>query len=483
VVRVARIVLFASAVGPAASFVRNVILARLLGIDDFAVSVIILAIAAMSDILSDMGWEKYLVSHRSGDDQATLQVVHFAKLWTGLIVCAAIAALSPFVATWIDRPDTWPAFAMIGVVTLLRALYRADYKLCQRNLDFSKEGRVEGLRGLADLAGAALFAFLLQSYWATVLGLICGALAGATASHAIRTFRYQPRWTPEVGRPLLGFGLPLLANNVLIFLIGQGDRLAVGFGSPAVLVAAYGASLTLLAGPQAVINRMLSSTALPFLSAAGDDRLFDRRYALVGRAAVLASAGITFPVIAFGPWLVALIFGPSFVGPAGLIELLAIAQGIQLLRSWPVGALVAKHKTTLIPVANVFRLVGVALAALSVAWDQPLWMVPASLIVGEVLGLGCMLFVLRRALRRNPGSASAPLLFLGLTWALAALYSPTASFGLKLTIAFLPPIILLGVFIWGARRDPDFALGDLSMRRQQRGRSSLCDAEERSISE
>lgn len=481
--RVARTVFIASAVGPAASFVRNVVLARTLGVEDFAVSIILLSIAAMSDILSDMGWEKYLVSSNKGEDRTTLQVVHFAKLWTGAIICGLIVAISPFVARWIDRPEAWPAFAAIGAVTLLRASYSVDYKLSQRDMDFSKEGRVESFRGMADLAAATLFALLLQTYWATVLGLVVGALIGALSSHAMRTFSYRPAWTSHAGRPLLRFGIPLLANNVLVFLVGQGDRLAVGFGSPASLVAAYGASLALLAGPQAVLSRMLGSTALPLLAGAGDDREFNRRYALIGRATILAAAAFSFPVIAFGPWIVALIFGPSFIGPSRLIELLAIAQGLQLLRSWPVAALVSTRKTAAIPFANFFRLSGVALAAASVTFGTALWMVPASLIIGEVLGLAFMMNILHRAIGRAPYRATRPLLLLAAFWSLGTLLSPSAQWAGKGALAFGPLAVLLFAFLWTGRKSGGPGLADILPIRLYKGRADRKAEQQGNISE
>src|SRR5690606_27894249 len=101
---IARTAALSSAAGPATGFLRNVLIARLIGVDDFAVSVVIAALAAAADILGDLGWEKYLVTHHDNDDDS-LNAVHFAKLVTGGATALLLVLASPLIAHLTGRPD------------------------------------------------------------------------------------------------------------------------------------------------------------------------------------------------------------------------------------------------------------------------------------------------------------------------------------------------------------------------------------------
>lgn len=83
-------------------FARNIVLARVLGPGDFGLAVIILTVAAAIDVLSDLGWDRFLIRAQDSEHpRAHAQaVVHLLRLMLGLAMAAVIAlAAFPLAAT------------------------------------------------------------------------------------------------------------------------------------------------------------------------------------------------------------------------------------------------------------------------------------------------------------------------------------------------------------------------------------------------
>src|SRR3546814_21085903 len=86
------------------SFARNVAIARLIGPAEFGVAVILGTIASAIDILSDMGWDKFLIQNAEGHRPEALSVVHLLKLASGIAFAAMLVLLAPVLADALEKP-------------------------------------------------------------------------------------------------------------------------------------------------------------------------------------------------------------------------------------------------------------------------------------------------------------------------------------------------------------------------------------------
>lgn len=377
-----------SAMSVATPFARNIIIARLAGPADFGVAVMIATIAAAADLLSDLGWDKYLIRSSDTDHLKLQSVIHYLRVRTGLMVSAIILVAAPFLARGLGVPQSWPAFSLIALVTMIRSFYHADYRHRQKNMDFKGETIVEASRNVADLATAITVAIVFRSYWAMTSALLVGAVVGCVASHLLAGHKYKQTWEPVVGRDALKFGTPLFVNNIIVYAASQGDRLLVGFSFSPSILAIYAASLSLISGPQVIISKILVSYSLPVLARnSGDPVGYARAHRRLGAIAVIATAVISFPLIVFGSTLVLKIFGTAFAPDPSLVAALVIPQSINVIRTWSVCGLMANSKTRIIPLVNMTRLVGLVLAVLFVLRSSSITTVAYCLAVGELAGL------------------------------------------------------------------------------------------------
>ncbi len=408
-----------SSINVAFFFARNIMLARVLGPADFGIAIAILTISSAIDVVSDMGWDKFLIQwDQKGHTIAEAQgVVHLLRLGVGLLMSVGIVLLSTPLAHLLDVPHAAGAIAALAAPVMLRSAMHIDYKYGQRDLKFGGEALVESSRSIVDLAVAVSAAVLLHSYWAMTLAITGGAFASFVMSHILARQRAWPLWRAGLGMAILAFGAPLVVNNVLVYIAGQGDRLLVGIQFGVQDLAIYGAALTLIAGPQAVVIRGLMMVALPILvKARSNIGAFQAIFAQLGATAVGLCALVSVPIILFGPELVHLAFGEGFPPDPLLSALLAMSQGLNILRTWAIGGLVANAHTKVVPLANIFRISGFATAILAASMGATLEGVAACLLGGELLGVAAALWWHGRLVHTVPVSVFQLMAVLAACW-------------------------------------------------------------------
>ena len=116
------------ALGQVLSFVRNVIVARLLGPDDFGIAATFALTVSLLEMISDLGTDKLIILAADGDNprlQASAQLWQFAREAVGALLILALAW--PLAALFGVPQARW-AFYWLALVPLLRGLLHLDIK-------------------------------------------------------------------------------------------------------------------------------------------------------------------------------------------------------------------------------------------------------------------------------------------------------------------------------------------------------------------
>lgn len=370
------------------SFLRNIAIARIVGVEQFGLAAVIATVAAAIDIMGDLGWDKFMIQRgASDDDERALASIHLLKFCSGAGFSLLILALAWPLAQAVQASALAPALALLSLSSLLRAGLNVDYKLAQRRFDYNGEAIVEAGRFAADLIVGVAVAVIFQSFWAMFWAVFANHATSFALGHLLAKRRYRWGWDPVIGGAALAFGLPLLLNHAIVYVAGQGDRLLVAIGLDTRILAVYAAALTVSAGAQAVVSRTLSSIGIPLLAQARADPVkYRTRFAHLGWAIALVNAMLLVGLALLGADLIALVFGPAFRPPSGLLVALAITQACNSFRLWGMTGLMAHAETRSIPRSNLVRLAGIGLAAVVVQLGGSMVDIAWSLAFGEALG-------------------------------------------------------------------------------------------------
>ena len=269
-----KIALLLASSGGAASvlrFGRNVLIARLIGVEDYGIASTFALLMSLTELLSDFGLGRFLIQDRDGESAAFVAAVQSISIVRGFMLAAVVVALADPIAALLGQPELGWAYRILATVPLLRSLGHFDVARQQRSMRF-------GLMIKTDFAGLVGSFLALGPLWLW-LGDFRVMLALLVFENAFRTIMthvmaerpYRLGWDRVVAARAMRFGWPLLAGGVLTFAVMQGERLIVANQYTATDLGLFSAALTLALAPTLVLLRIVHNMFLPLLARQQDN--------------------------------------------------------------------------------------------------------------------------------------------------------------------------------------------------------------------
>ena len=409
-------VLFASH-GAAAllSFVRNVIVARALGVEEFGVAATFAVIFALVETATDTGLEKLIVRDPEGDStdfQGTMQSFFLLR---GVIAAVAMVLLAGPFARYMGLGEIAWAYQILAIAPLIRGFVHFDIYRQQRAMNF--RGLIAAtLAGPAFAIGVVLVGLLFVTDFQVVLWALIGfQTAFVLASHLYAERAYRLTWNAEVMRRSIRFGLPLLLNGLLFFAIMQGDRMIIGGEISTEVLGWFSVAWLLVSTPAFVMINTVRSVFLPKLSeGVAEHGLREGTVTATIEAGAFAGIATVAGFFVLGPAVLLLVYGAEYAAALAVLQPIAVAFAMRLLSASVTTIALAGDDTPTPLVAGIVRAMFLPVAyyaavsgygALALAWIA---------MAGETTSalVGAARLVRRRGL--NPRPWAPALLLLGL---------------------------------------------------------------------
>ena len=405
--------------------VRNLVIARLIPVEDYGVAATFAIAMSVVEMVSALGMEAQIVQSKRGEDpefQAALQ--GFTAL-RGLISFALLFATAGLMADFLDVPDLAWAYQVMALSPLIRGFGHFDNHRQRRAMRFGPT--------LWTGFGSAVVAMIViwptyliyPDYRVMLVSLLVQAAAATVISHILAERPYRLRLDVATWTGSTRFGWPLLVNGILLFAVMQGEKLVAGrvLGLEALGILAMGLTLTMT--PTLVLARSLQNLFLPRLSAAQDDDMAFQRLAEVAIQAVMAMTLVYLLVmtLAGGP-LSALLLGEKFTALPPLITWLAIQQTLRVFKAGGATVALARGQTANAMVSNALRVAALPIAVWVAIRGGGLSGIIAVAIAGEAAGFIVSLLMvslrlkvsLRRLLLPLAGSLVAIAVMAAISW-------------------------------------------------------------------
>jgi len=210
------------------SFLRNVIIARLISVEDFGIAATFALTVAMIEMCSNIAIDRMLVQAPDGDDENLQATAHGIQIIQGVFGGAVLFAIAAPVATVFDIPEVTWAFQLLALVPVIRGISHLDRARFQRNMSFGPVSLVEVGSQIPATLVAFPAGYFCGDYRAMLWVVLTQFVLYAFISHAVAKRRYRVAFVGPLARRALSFGGPLLLNGFLMFGIFQGDRAIVG---------------------------------------------------------------------------------------------------------------------------------------------------------------------------------------------------------------------------------------------------------------
>ncbi len=443
-------------VSQACSFVRNLVIARIVSPADFGIAATFAMTLSLMEMVSNVASEMLLVQSPEGNEpglQATAQAMKVVRgVGNGLILLALAIPLSHLFGV---PQATW-AFASLAVYPFLLGFSHLDTYRLQREMKFMPWVLMTaGSNALVTVITFPLV-YWLRNYSVMLWVLVLQSLFQTVISHFVAKRRYTWAWDKNYVRSMFHFGWPLLINGLLMYGIFEGDRLIIGSSNRLFPrshftlsdLGVYSVAFALTMAPTMVVANIGTSLFLPLLSQSQKSvQEFRERYALTSQLIAIAAILITLPFMLSGGWLVSLLYGPKYTNAATFIAWLAAMWGLRIFRVAPTVAAIAQGDTQNAMFSNLARslaLVGMLCVA---ALGAGLFWIPICGFVGEMLATAVTIWRLSHRNQLAPSlclRAGVPF-FVGVAAATAAILLGATHNGIPLAI--LASLIIPGIAI------------------------------------
>ena len=369
-----------------ASFLRNLLLARLLTKADYGVAATFGMFISMLEMSSKLAVAQFIVQARDGDDpdfQATAQFVQFlAGFASALLMSLAAWPL----AMGFNLPQQQWAFQLLALVPLFKGLEHLDVRRKTRDLLFLPATAADAIPLVLTLLAVWPLAVWLKDFRAMLWLLLAYRLSACAASHLLAERPYRWRVEQALVVRILRFGWPLVLNSFLMFGVMQGDQFVVGMYYAKGDLAVYANAAALAVAPGEMFLNIMGSLLLPVLARVQEDRpAFHRNYRVAIQASAAFAAAFSTSLVVGAEVLAVMVFGAQYRGAGLILAFLSIATAFRLMRCATVAAAMARADSKNQLIANLLRSTSLIPTFLAAVSGQPLWVLAAVGLLGEGL--------------------------------------------------------------------------------------------------
>ncbi len=292
-------------------FISTMILARLLVPADFGLVAMAMVLMHLLDAISDFSVHVRLIQ-KTQIDREDMDSAWSLQLLLGLAQAAILILLAEPAASFYNESRLVPIIHVLALIILLKGGRNIGVVMFQREMTFNKDFIMMAVQRLAMFVVTMTVAFVYQTYWALLAGMLIGTVAELLLSYVMHPHR--PRWCRSRWGDIIRFSRWLLLNNFLKFMSQRGPELIIGraMGTHALGLFSVGYEISML--PTTELVAPINRVALPAYSKMKESRaLLVKGYldvigmisliALPAGVGIAALSGVIVPVLLGDKWL------------------------------------------------------------------------------------------------------------------------------------------------------------------------------------
>jgi len=209
------------------SLLKSLILARLLSPKDFGLFGIALLTFSILENLSNTGFNNALIQKKGGiknylDSAWTVQILRET------VIANVIFWFSPYISIFFNEPGATNILRALALGILIKGFVNIGVINFQKDLEFNKNFIYELSAVFTDVIFSISMALILKNVWALVIGYILGNVVRVVVSFIISETTPKISFDIQKVSELFSFGKWILASNVLVYILTQGDDILVG---------------------------------------------------------------------------------------------------------------------------------------------------------------------------------------------------------------------------------------------------------------
>ena len=209
------------------SFVRIIILARLLSPTAFGLVGVGLLGIDLITTLSVTGFKSALVQ-KKGDIRDYLDTAWVTAIVRSLFLALILYFCALPIANFFGSPSARPIVQVMASLIFINGFTNTGIIYLRKELEVQKQFVYEMSQIVADLAVSIPAAFILRNEWALVLGAVASNITGVAVSFIIHPYRPHFRFDLQKARTLYNFGKWVTVSSWIDYINSRGDSIFIG---------------------------------------------------------------------------------------------------------------------------------------------------------------------------------------------------------------------------------------------------------------
>lgn len=227
--------------------ITNMILARILVPEAFGVVATITMIISFADMFTDAGFQKYLVQNNFKSEEEKNLCTNVA-FWTNLVISfilwIIIILFSDKLAIMLGNPGLGYVISISCMQLPMTSFSSIQMAIYRRNFDFKTLFLVRIISIFIPFLVTIPLALLGFSYWALIIGTLCGTLSNAIILTVKSSWKPQFIYSIDTLKEMLSFSIWSLVEAISIWLTSWIDTFIIGSLLSSYYLGIYKTSLT-----------------------------------------------------------------------------------------------------------------------------------------------------------------------------------------------------------------------------------------------
>lgn len=345
----------------ALSFLRLIILARLLMPEDFGLMGIALLSLSTLETFSETGFNQALIqkkqiSKRDLDTTWTISIIR------GLVLFLVLFLAAPYLAAFFNSSQAELIIKLMAFGLLLNGLVNSGIIFFQKEIDFKKQFFYQFSGELANFLVVVGLALWWRNVWALVLGFLAGALVKLVFSYLICSYRPSLRIDKQKAKGLFQFGKWIFAANLIVFFLTQGDDAFVGKFLGITTLGFYQLAFRFSNLPATEITHVISRVTFPAYSKLQKNiSQFREAYLNTLFLVSLIAFPLTIGLLIFAPEIVRILLGEKWLPIIPILRILSLFGLIRAITGVGGSVILAAGKPQLIAYVTSVQLLLMAI--------------------------------------------------------------------------------------------------------------------------
>lgn len=356
----------------------SVVLTRLLVPEVFGIAGIIASITFTFGMISDLGFQAFVVRHPDGDKPRFLDTIWTMAVLRSVILTLALLALAPTVAGLFGKPELTPVIAAAALIFIIEGCASLTLLTALRHRLILRLSLLELAVLVLQIGLSFILAYFWRSYWAILVSMLVSSGLKTLLSYVVfpNSLR-KPAFERQYIRDLWGFARFVTGSSMITLLLMQSDKVMLGRMMSLDDFGFYMLAVNLAAAPLAFTTAYASRVLFPAYSQLWRENCQNLKAEFYARRRI-PSLLYTFAaggLIGSAPLLIAILYDPRYEASALYLQLLAISPLFALASNAGNEALTATGHIKVTFQANIAKLLWFCTAA------------PAGYQLGGVVGL------------------------------------------------------------------------------------------------